>query len=376
MPIYLDNAATTPLDKEVLDTMLPYMTSKFGNPSSIHGLGRQSRAAIERVRKEIAKFLNASVGEIFFTSGGTESNNLALWGAVKDLDIRYLISSPIEHHCVLHTLAILQRLFNIKVDFVQHLPNGHVDLAHLEQLLKNAPSQALVSLMHVNNEIGNVLDLMAVSKLCQQYNALQHTDAVQSFCFYPLDVQACPIHFLTGSAHKFHGPKGVGFIYINNDHKISALMQGGSQERNMRSGTENLYGIVGMGKAVEIAKVNMATHHEQIQTLRNYMLEQLLIAIPDISFLGDPLGNGHYKILNVTFPPSPYTDLMLLNLDISGICASGGSACSSGVDAGSHVVSHLKQNETVTNIRFSLSKFNTKEEIDTLITTLKKILHL
>jgi len=379
MVIYLDNAATTPLSTEVLEAMLPYMKGHYGNPSSIHMIGRTARTAVERARRNIADCLNASVGEIFFTSGGTEGNNLALIRAVKDLGVKHILTSPLEHHCVLHTLEMLEKEHGIEKYFVSLDEKGQIVLASLEkflQELQQKDGKVLVTLMHGNNEIGNLLDLDAVSIMCQNYNALFHTDTVQTFGFYPIDVQKTKIHFLTGSGHKLHGPKGTGFIYINSEQSIQPNMLGGSQERNMRAGTENVGGIVGLAKAATIAHENMSENEACISGLKHYLMEQLQTHIPDVRFNGDPLGSSTCKVLNVAFPANKQSSLLLINLDISGVCASGGSACSSGVDVGSHVLNALQVDTDTVNIRFSFSKYNTKAELDILMEKLSAILKI
>lgn len=376
MNLYLDNAATTCLAPEVLAVMLPYLQDNYGNPSSIHALGRKSRAAIEQSRKSIAQVLNVATSEIFFTSGGTEANNTILLGAVRDLGIRHIITSPLEHHCVLHTVEKLAHNYPVSIHYVKILPNGHIDLEDLEaQLHALADAPKLVSLMHSNNEIGNLLPLDQVGKLCRQYGALFHTDTVQSLGYYEIDVQKLGIDFLSGSSHKFHGPKGVGFAYINGKNRINPFISGGSQERNMRAGTENLYGIVGMGKAITMAYSQLAADERHIKSIKEYLITQLQ-QLPHVQFNGDYAGASHYKILNVGFLPPLDTELLLFNLDIAGICASGGSACSSGVETGSHVLHALPNLPKATNIRFSFSRYNELSEIDVLIDNLKNILKL
>lgn len=376
--IYLDNAATTRLDSEVLAAMMPYLTDKYGNPSSIHALGRQTRAAIEQARKQVARCINASLGEVFFTSCGTESNNMALIGAVRDWGVRHIITSKIEHHCVLHSSQWLGKTSNVQVHYLPILPNGHIDLERLAALLQQLKSEPkIVSLMHANNEIGNLLDLPLVSQLCQQYNAYFHTDTVQTIGYYPIDVQKTHIDLLSGSAHKFHGPKGVGFIYINSNHHISPLILGGSQERNMRAGTENVHNIVGLGKAIELAYQTLPQTQAHITQLKTHLIGRLQNEIADVVFNGDAtnLDKTHYKIVNAAFDSTAENaSLLLLNLDIEGICASGGSACSSGVDVGSHVLEAIDPTNERTNIRFSFSKYNTIEEIDITVDKLKHIL--
>src|SRR5918994_7705309 len=258
--IYFDNAATTALDKEVLDAMLPYMTSHFGNPSSIYSYGRESRLAIETARKTVAKLLNAHPGEIFFTSGGTESNNTAIFSAIRDLGCKHIISSPIEHHAVLHTVEHYGCADGVSYSYVKLLPDGHVDLEDLKEQLASHEERCLVSLMHANNEIGNLLDIDAVGNLCKKYNAIFHSDCVQTVGHYHLDLRKTPVHFISAAGHKFHGPKGVGILYVNDNVKIKPFIFGGGQERNMRAGTENLYGIVGFAKALEIAMANCEEH--------------------------------------------------------------------------------------------------------------------
>jgi cysteine desulfurase len=371
MKVYLDNAATTPLDKEVLEAMLPVMENQFGNPSSIHAFGRQTRALIENSRKTVAKLLNASPSEIFFTSGGTEADNMAIMGAVNDLACIHAITTKIEHHAVLHTLEALEKQGKIKLSYVNLLPNANVDLQHLEELLKSN-GKTLVSLMHANNEIGNLLPMQEVGELCKKYDAVFHSDTVQTMGHYAIDLQKVHIHFLTCGAHKFHGPKGVGFIYVNGNVKVHPYIHGGSQERNMRGGTENLYGIVGLGKALEIAYRDLEAHQMHIQEIKSYMIEQLKIAIPSVSFNGTSgESNSLYTVLSVCFPEHENAEMLLFNLDIAGIAASGGSACTSGSNQGSHVLSNIGCDMNRPSIRFSFSKYNTKQEIDYTIEKLK-----
>lgn len=373
MRVYFDNAATTPLSEEVINAMLPHMREHFGNPSSIHAEGRKSRAAIEQARKTVANYIGASIGEIFFTSGGTESNNMALKCAVRDLGVQRIITSSIEHHCVLHTVETLEKNYQVTIEHVNVDGQGHVDYEHLEKLLQSSDKKTLVSLMHANNEIGTLLDLERVSLLCQQYGALFHSDTVQTIGHVPIDVSKLKINFLSGAAHKFHGPKGIGFIYINGDNIVKPFIDGGAQERNMRGGTENVYGIIGLAKALELACENMDSYSQHIKGLRQYMKEQLENTFDNIEFNGD-LENSLYTVLSVSFPPSSKGDLLLLNLDIAGVSASGGSACSSGADAGSHVVAALRRDPERKTIRFSFSHSNTKEEVDYVIGKLKSIL--
>lgn len=372
MKVYLDNAATTPLDKEVLEEMMPYMTEFYGNPSSIHGFGRKTRAAIENARKSVAKSLNVSPSEIFFTSGGTEADNMAIRCSIHDLGIKYAITSRIEHHAVLHTLEKLEEEGIIKLSFVNLTPEGQVDLEHLEQLLKNN-DRTFVSLMHANNEIGNLLPIKEVGEICGRYNAVFHSDTVQTMGHYAMDLQKINIHFITCAAHKFHGPKGVGFLYVSSKIKINPLIYGGGQERNMRGGTENLYGIVGLAKALEVALRDVEQHQKHITELKHYMVEQLKAHIPAIEFNGTCLNNCLYTVLNVRFPHTENAEMLLFNLDIAGIAASGGSACTSGSDIGSHVLRGIGSDVTRPSVRFSFSKYNTKEEVDYTVGKLKEL---
>ena len=371
--IYFDNAATTALDSFVLEAMMPYLTEKFGNPSSIYSYGRETRIAIEMARKSVAKILNAHPAELFFTSGGTESSNTAIQAAVRDLGCRHIITSIIEHHAVSHTVTHLDNLDVVKVSYVKLLPNGHVDLEDLERLLTASEEKTLVTLMHANNEIGNILDIHAVGELCKFYNAIFHSDTVQTVGHFPFDLRNTPIHFITGAAHKFHGPKGVGILYINENVRIKPFVHGGGQERNMRAGTENIYGIVGFAKALEIATQNHETDAAFIGTLKYYMHEQLKKHIPGVAFNGDVLGSSLYTVLSASFPKTEKSEMILFNMDIHNICASGGSACTSGADQGSHVIRAINNNPNQVTVRFSFSKHNTKEEVDRVVEMLKEL---
>jgi cysteine desulfurase len=371
--VYLDNAATTPISEEVIEVMTHCMREHYGNPSSIHAQGRIVRAEIEQARKKIAGYLGASIGEIFFTSGGTESNNMALRCAVRDLGVQRIISSPTEHHCVGHTLEQLGKK-GIEIQLIDVCGKGKLDYDGLENLIKSSNKKTLVSLMHANNEIGTLTDMERISEMCEANGAYYHSDTVQTIGHFPMDVSKTRINFLSGSAHKFHGPKGVGFIYINGDSLIKPFIHGGGQERNMRAGTENVYGIVGMAKALELACDNMETKQERIESLRSYMKQQLLENFEDIQFNGDHDGNYLYTVLSVSFPPSPKSEMLLLMLDINGISASGGSACSSGAEKGSHVMDAVKADPKRKPIRFSFSHYNTKEEIDYVIEKLKTMI--
>lgn len=365
MQVYLDNAATTAIDPEVFEAMKPYMLNHYGNPSSIHNHGRQARSAIEQARKKVADLLNTSPAEIFFTSGGTEADNTAITCTLLSGNFQQVITSKIEHHAVLHTLQHLERNGNIIINYVNLDPNGSINFDHLQELLTiNGP--ALVSLMHANNEIGNLTDIKRVGEICHEHQSIFHSDTVQAIAHYAHDLQEIDVHCMVGSAHKFHGPKGAGFLYIKAEHKICPFIHGGAQERNMRGGTENVIGIVGLAKAMEIACQNMEAHHQHIQGLKTLMIEKLKSKIPGVQFngLSDCVDSSLYTILNVSLPPADDNEMLLFNLDINGISASGGSACSSGSNVGSHVLTELGADPDRGSVRFSFSKFNTEVEVD------------
>jgi cysteine desulfurase len=370
--VYFDNAATSPLDKEVIEAMLPIMQEYYGNPSSIHSDGSKVRVAIENARKKVAALLHVSPGEIFFTSGGTEADNMAIRCSVEDAGIKHAITSPIEHHAVLHTLEELAQKGKIKLSLVNLTANGHINFNHLEELLKNN-EHSLVSLMHANNEVGNLLDMSKVGELCEKYHALFHSDTVQTVAHYPLDLKKSKVHFITCAAHKFNGPKGVGFVYISSDVKIHPFITGGTQERNMRGGTENVYGIVGLAKAMEVAYRDLEKDQTKILELKNYMAQELIKSIPGIKFNGDCLGNALYTILNASFPPASFNEMLLFKLDIAGVSCSGGSACSSGSNIGSHVLGALGVEQGRANVRFSFGKQNTMAEVDYVVAKLKEL---
>lgn len=375
MNVYLDNAATTPMHPEVVKAMTEVMTNYFGNPSSIHGKGREVKTLVEEARRKVAGLLGCTPGEIFFTSGGTEADNMAIRNSVKNLGVKHIITSPIEHHAVLHTVEELDKLGLASMHLVRLTSNGHIDTAHLKELLA-ANSNTLVSLMHSNNELGNMIDLEEVGSLCKEYGAYFHCDTVQTIGHQPFDLSKLHVHFLAGAAHKFNGPKGIGFIYINHSIKLEPFITGGSQERNMRGGTENVYGIVGLAKALELSVSNMEQDKKHIMDLKQYMLEQLKQHIPGVSFNGDAEGKSAYTVLNVSFPPTPIAEMMLFKLDIDGICASGGSACSSGSNVGSHVLKAIGSNPDRPAVRFSFGAHNTRAEIDYVIERLKIMLKL
>ncbi|HLQ99604.1 MAG TPA: cysteine desulfurase family protein [Sphingobacterium sp.] len=373
MKVYFDNAATTSIDQEVVKTMTDIMQKDFGNPSSVHSHGRHIKSVIEQSRRTVAKILNASPTEIFFTSGGTESDNMALICSVEDLGIRNIISSPIEHPAVLHTLDYLENSGRSEVHYLNIDKDGNVNLTQLDELLSQFP-KTLVSLMHANNEIGNILDLQKVSEICRKHNALFHSDTVQSIGHHEFNLKELDIDFITGSAHKFHGPKGVGFIYINKKNKINPFIHGGGQERNMRGGTENVYGIAGLAKALEISAENREKNNKHIRTLKSHMIKELQKNIKDLKFNGiSHKEETLYTVLNVSFPCINLADFLLLKMDMKGISASGGSACSSGSIVGSHVLSVVSAEKERPSVRFSFSKHNTLEEVDYVVSVLKEI---
>ena len=373
--VYFDNAATTSLDPEVLEAMMPFLTAKFGNPSAVYSYGRETKLGIETARKTVAKILGCTPGEIFFTSGGTESSNTAINCAVRDLGCKHIITSPIEHHATLYTAENMAKAGYAKLSMVKITPNGHVDIGHLEELLANSKEKTLVTLMHANNEIGNLLDVKAVGELCEKYNALFHCDMVQTIGHYLLNLKELKVHFASSAGHKFHGPKGVGVLFVSDSVKINPMIYGGSQERNMRAGTENLYGIVGYAKALEKAVAGYEHDSAHIKELKSYMAAQLKANFPQILFNGDTNGQCLYTVLNVAFPKTDKSDMLLFNLDMAGVCVSGGSACSSGASSVSHVIKALynEEGENLIPIRFSFSHGNTKEEVDYVIGKLKDL---
>jgi cysteine desulfurase len=372
--IYFDNAATTPLDPVVLESMMPFLTEKFGNPSSIYSYGRENRMAIEQARKTVARILHAHPSEIFFTSGGTESSNAAIRAAVQDLGCRHIISSPLEHHATLHTVTYFQERGDARLHMLKVGQDGHVDLVHLEKLLTDIGEKTVVTLMHANNETGNILDIHRVAEICKKHNAIFHSDTVQTLGHFPFDLSRLPIHFISGAAHKFHGPKGVGILYINEQIKVKPNIHGGSQERNMRAGTENVYGIVGFAKALELATERMEEDSRYINDIRMYMADELKKIIPGVMFNGDAFGKTLYTILSVSFPKTEKSEMLLFNLDINHICASGGSACTSGAQLGSHVIQAIYPGSDRTTVRFSFSRNNTRQEVDEVVLKLKMLI--
>jgi cysteine desulfurase len=370
--VYLDNASTTPIRPEVVLEMTKVLTEDFGNPSSTHSFGRNAKSILELSRKSIAMHLNASAQEIIFTSCGTEANNWILRSAVKDLKVKRIITSKIEHHAVLHTVEALQREFDIQVDYVAVKPNGAIDITDLVELLSQE-KKTLVSLMHVNNEIGTVLDLDRVGHICQQYSALFHSDTVQSIGKTEIDLQMMPVDFLVASAHKFHGPKGVGFAFVRKNSGLQPLFYGGEQEKGLRPGTEAVHQISGMAKALELSYTNLETERNYISELKNYLIEQLEIEFPDFAINGE---NASYNILNVLLPfPEDKMAMILFHLDMKGIAVSRGSACQSGSIKASHVLAEMLSDEDLKkpSLRISFSHYNNKEEIDLLIAALKSI---
>jgi cysteine desulfurase len=375
MKVYLDNAATTPLDPQVYEAMQPYLKDGFGNPSSTHAFGRVSKSAIEAARKKVAELLNTSPGEIFFTSGGTEADNTSLSGLIRRYDIKNVITSPIEHHAVLHSLEFFESIGLIKIQFLDVDENGNVNKDQLVDLLKEKKDN-LVSLMHANNEIGNLIDLEEIGQICKEHKALFQSDTVQSMARYVLDLKKVNINAVLGSAHKFHGPKGIGFMYINSSTRIPPYILGGGQERDMRAGTENVYGIVGLAKAMEIAYDQLSANRKHIESLKSRMIKGLKKIIKDVKFngLSEDIEGSLYSVLSVSLPPSDKNEMILFQLDLNGVAASGGSACGSGALKGSHVINALKADNERTTIRFSFSKFNTTEEVDYTLNKIKEIL--
>jgi len=377
MNVYFDNAATTPISKKVLDKMIPYMEDGFGNPSSIHKRGREIKSVIEKSRSKVADILSCEPGEIFFTSGGTEADNMFIINTVLEKKIDTVITSKVEHHAVLHCCDYLNKTQNINIKYVSINDNGEVDLDDLEKITSNNKN-SLVSLMHGNNEIGNINDLKTISKICEKNNVIFHSDTVQTVGHYAIDLNKINIQGIVGSAHKFHGPKGIGFLYLNNKHKISPFIHGGAQERNMRGGTENVYGIVGLSEALTLAYENMATHKEKIIELKSHMIESLRQKVKGVKFngLSSDLDNSLYTVLNASIPNVEDQQMFLFNLDINNIAASAGSACSSGSDSGSHVLKEIKTEEGFVNVRFSFSKYNSIEEVDYVINKIVEITNL
>lgn len=374
MNVYLDNAATTPLAEEVVQRMAAVMREDFGNPSSTHFFGRKSKGLLETARREIAATIHAQPTEIIFTSGGTEADNMALQCAVDHLGVQRIITTPIEHHAVLNTAEFLSDKKNIELVFVELDKKGSVNLNHLSELLESCKVTTLVSLMHANNEIGTLLPIQEVAQLCKKHGAYFHSDTVQTMGHYAFNVEALNVDFLTCAAHKLHGPKGVGFLYINKRIKPIPLIHGGAQERGYRGGTENIYGIVGMAEAMKMANDDLITHQKHIQGLKSYMIASLNETFSEVQFNGEIDENKSlYTVLNVCLPPSDKSGILLFTLDLKGVACSGGSACSSGSVKGSHVLTGINADLSRPNIRFSFSRYTTKDEIDYAMSVLKEV---
>jgi cysteine desulfurase len=371
--IYLDNAATTRIDEDVLALMYKSLQEDYGNPSSTHQFGRKAKSAVETARKNIAKHFNVSANEIVFTAGGTEADNLILNNAVLNLGVKRIITSKIEHHAVLHTCKHLENTHNITLEFVDVDQFGSIDLNHLEELLSNSTEKTLISLMYINNEIGNILQIDKVCELCKSYNALFHSDTVQAIGHYKIDLQKTPVDFIVASAHKFHGPKGVGFAYFKKGFGILPMFFGGDQEMGARSSTENVHSILGMDKALTIANYNLEKDKAYIEELKLYFISELQKTSEDFQFNGfsSNIKNSSYTILNVRCPNE--NSMLMFSLDLAGIAISGGSACQSGSNQGSHVLSEILNHQEFnkTSLRFSFSKYNTKNEIDKTIEKIK-----
>ena len=373
--VYLDNAATTQMDDRVIEAMLPFMRGQFGNPSSVHSHGREVRTAIEKARKKVAELIHASPSEIFFTSGGTEADNTALVCGIESHGINHAITSPLEHHAVLHTLEMLAKKGQVQLSLLDVNEQGEIDLQQLEELLKKNP-KSMISLMHGNNEIGNLNDLERIGTMVRAYDAFFHSDTVQTMGHYAHDLSQLPVDALVAGAHKFHGPKGVGFLYVRKDKKIHPFIHGGAQERNMRGGTENVIGIIGLAKALELSLEELEAHRSHIEKIKGYFIGKLKQDIPGVSFNGcsADLNKSLYTVLNVSLPPSESSRGMLLfHLDLEGISASGGSACSSGATVGSHVLRALQHSPERDAVRFSFSRFTTMEEVDYTLEKLKAL---
>ncbi|MCP4521192.1 MAG: cysteine desulfurase [Cytophagales bacterium] len=371
--IYFDNAATSPMYPEVLEAMMPYFQDFFGNPSSTHKKGREVKAKLEQARKEVARCLNATASEIFFTSCATEANNTILKSVVKSYGTKHIISSSLEHHAVLYTLHYLEAIEDLTVHYVKHDSKGVLDLEHLKELLEKFPN-ALVTIMHGNNEIGNLNPIKEIAELCQKSGAFFHSDTVQTIGHYALDVQELGLNALVGSAHKFHGPKGVGVLYLKAGSKLHSFIHGGAQERGFRAGTENIAGIIGLSEALSLTYQSLDKDKEYISSLKAYLIEQLRLEIEGVEFNGSEVfEESLYSLINISLPPLRNSGMLLFNLDLNNISVSSGSACSSGAQIGSHVLQALEVVAERPSIRCSFSKFNTKEEIDFFVKKLASL---
>ena len=376
MNVYLDNAATTPVAKEVVEAMVPVLADTFGNPSSSHAFGRRAKVQVEQSRRRIARHLNTSPASIVFTSGGTEADNLALRAAVRDLGCTRIITSAAEHSAVVKTADSLAKSNGVVVEHVRHEADGVCDLAHLEELLSQPNGgKTIVSLMHANNEVAVVQDLQAIGEMCGRHDALFHSDTVQTMCHYAFDLSALPVHFVTCAAHKFHGPKGVGFLYVHKDVKIGGQIEGGGQERSLRGGTENTAGIVGLAAAMDLAYKDLDGHQQHVRAMKARMANGLRDIFPDIHFNGNSdQADRLYTVLNVQFPPHPKSGMALFLLDLEGIACSGGSACSSGATLGSHVLRALNFHDpSRASVRFSFSRYTTEDEVDQALKAVAKV---
>lgn len=378
-PVYFDNAATTQIRDEVIVAITKVMKTNYGNASSSHSFGRSSKVLIEKSRKVVASYLNVLASEIIFTSGGTEADNLILLSAVRDLKVTHIITSKIEHHAVLHTLDRLVKDYQITISYVDLNFDGSINYLHLETLLKSE-NKTLVSLMHINNEIGTVLDLKRVGLLCKTYQALFHSDTVQSIAHYKLDLQNIHVDFITAAAHKFHGPKGVGFAFIRKNSALKPLIFGGEQERGLRAGTESVHNIVGLETALKLAYDNLDDEVTYIKDLKHYFINKIQKECLGATFNGSSgdIEKSAYTILNVCLPISPKKAAMLLfQLDLKGIACSKGSACQSGSNQNSHVLNEILSAEDLQkpSFRFSFSIYNTKEEVDYVIAVLKSFIN-
>lgn len=374
MKVYLDNAATTPVAPEVFEAMVPILKNDFGNPSSMHLFGRSAKAIIEQSRRGIAKHINCQPSEIIFTSGGTEADNMAIFTSVTELGVKRIITSRIEHHAVGHTVCHIQDKHEVELVYVDIDGAGNVNLDHLSSILANTSKKTLVTLMHANNELGTLMPIEEVSRICRKYGAYFHSDTVQTMGHYSFNLQELDIDFLTCAAHKFHGPKGIGFLYINKSVHSKAFIHGGAQERGLRGGTENLYGIVGLAKAMDLAYSDLEAHQEHVFGLKQHMMDSLQKHFLDISFHGETsYEKSLYTVLNVCFRETEKVGMLLFTLDLKGIAASGGSACSSSSAKGSHVLEGINANPNRPNVRFSFSRYTTKAEIDYVVGQVAKV---
>ena len=370
--IYLDHGATTSVDERVLNKMIPYFNISYGNPSSMYGIGRQNKMVIERARQDVAKVINCNPKEIYFTSCGSESDNLALKGimyANKEKG-KHIITSKIEHPAIMNTCATLKRQ-GFDITYLNVNKEGFVKLDELRNSIRN--DTVLISIMFANNEIGTIQNIMEISKIAKENNIIFHTDAVQAVGNIKIDVQKLGIDSLSMSAHKFYGPKGVGALYVRKDINIERIQDGGHQEKGMRSGTENVAGIVGLAEALKIAYKELDENNKKILENRNYFIEKIKENFKETTING----NLEHRLpgnINVTFKGKDSLEI-LLKLDEYGICASSGSACSTGEDKPSHVLTAigLSPEEAFSTIRFSLGKENIKEDIDYVIKILASI---